>query len=90
MLPQIVTRTAGSIASRMGYIRTDIITRCLAAINQLQVSCGAKFKFLLNVNVITFIIEHTAETKILIACSSGTEEYFPGSLGQSEIPGFGL
>jgi hypothetical protein len=32
--------------------------------NQLQVSCGAKFKFLLNVNMNIFIIEHTTDTKI--------------------------
>jgi hypothetical protein len=32
--------------------------------NQLQVSWGAKFKFLLNVNMNNFIIEHTTETKI--------------------------
>jgi hypothetical protein len=34
--------------------------------NQLQVFWGAKFKFLLNVNLNNFIIEHTTETKILL------------------------
>jgi uncharacterized CHY-type Zn-finger protein len=34
--------------------------------NQLQVSWGTKFKFLLNVNLNNFIIEHTTETKILL------------------------
>jgi hypothetical protein len=45
--------------------------------NQLQASSGAKFKFLLNVNL-NFIIEHTTDTKIRLP------------LGQSENPGFGL
>jgi hypothetical protein len=65
--PQIVTRTAGSIASIMGYqdwrhhpVPSSNYT------NQHQVSWGAKFKFLLNLNFNNFIIEHTTETKILL------------------------
>jgi hypothetical protein len=57
--------------------------------NQLQVSWGAKFKFLLNVNLNNFIIEHHWNQNPF-ACSSGSQDYFPGSLGQSENPGFGL
>jgi hypothetical protein len=67
MLPQIVTRTAGSIASRMGHIGTDVITRCLAAITLTNFKhLEARFKFLLNVNLNNFIIEHTTETKIFL------------------------
>jgi hypothetical protein len=66
MLPQIVTRTAGSIASRMGYIRTDVITRCLVAIILTNFKCleAQKFKFLLNENLNNFITDHTTDTKI--------------------------
>jgi hypothetical protein len=39
MLPQIVTRTAGSIDSRMGNIRNDVLTRCLAAIILTNFKC---------------------------------------------------
>jgi hypothetical protein len=39
LVPQIVARTAGSIASRIGYIRTDVITRCLAAIILTNFKC---------------------------------------------------
>jgi hypothetical protein len=78
MLPQIVTRTAGSIASRMGYIRNDVITRCLVAI------ILTNFKFLLNVNLNNFIIEHTTETKILLHVPLDHRDIL------SEIHGFGL
>jgi hypothetical protein len=52
-MPQIVTRTAGSTGNG-NYT------------NQLQVYwSSAKFKFLLNVSMNNFIIEHTTDTKIL-------------------------
>jgi hypothetical protein len=57
--------------------------------NQLQVSWGAKFKFWLNVNLNNFIIEHTVYhwNQNPLACSSGPQDYFPGSLGRSENTG---
>jgi hypothetical protein len=64
MLPQIVTRTTGSIASRMGYIRNNVITRCLAAIILTNFKClDARNSNSCYVSM-NNIIEHTTDTKI--------------------------
>jgi hypothetical protein len=69
MLPQIVTRTAGSIASKWvisGQIWRHHPVPSGNYTNQLQVSWGAKFKFLLDVDMNNFIIEHTTDNNILL------------------------
>jgi hypothetical protein len=55
--------------------------------NQLKVSWGAKFKFLLNVNLNNFIIEHKPETEIILLVPLDHTNIFQAHWANLKSPG---